>query len=121
MHKGAKRMSLKAPQVETVPLAQIKPWGKNPRRGHAVDAIARSIEAFGYLAPIIVQAKTYRVLAGHGRLQAMKKAGAVEALVVVADLTDAQATAYTLADNRMAESSSWDPAGVAALLKEVEG
>lgn len=66
---------LPLPEIQVVSLQDLRPFSRNPRRGHAVEAIARSIEEFGYLAPIIVQKGTLRVLAGHGRLEALKSAG----------------------------------------------
>src|SRR3990167_7958666 len=87
-------------KIETLLISKIKPWPRNPRRNHDVDAIARSIESFGYLNPIIVQAKTYRVIAGHGRLAALRKSGVDKAPVIVDDLDDQKADLYTLADNK---------------------
>ena len=109
---------LKIPRIETVQIDRLKKWARNPRKNHAVDAIAKSIEQFGYLAPIIVQAKTYRILAGHGRLEAFKKAGAKEIPVVVAELSDRDADLYTIADNKLTERADWDAKGLAELLGE---
>ena len=114
-------MNIPAPTIETVPLAQLRPWDKNPRKNHAVDAIARSIEKVGYLAPIIVQKGTYRILAGHGRLEALTKVGATEIPVVVADVTDDQADLYTIADNKLTELAEWDFPQLAELLKTLDG
>jgi len=108
------------PVMQVLPLKALKPWKRNPRQRHAVDAIAKSIEAFGYLSPIIVQKRTHRILAGHGRLEALKKRGAREIAVLVADLSDDQADLYTLADNKLVELAEWDVAGVADLLKEFD-
>ena len=107
-------------KIETISISKIKPWPRNPRRNHDVDAIARSIESFGYLNPIIVQAKTYRVIAGHGRLAALRKSGVDKAPVIVADLDDQKADLYTLADNKLAELSEWDFSTMADLLLEFD-
>jgi DNA modification methylase len=109
---------LKIPKIETVAIDKLKPWKRNPRKNHAVDAIAKSIEQFGYLAPIIVQAGTYRILAGHGRLEAFKKQGATEIPVVVAELSDRDADLYTLADNKLTERADYDGKILAELLAE---
>jgi DNA modification methylase len=109
-----------APSIETVRVDSLKPWGKNPRKDHAVEKIARSMEAFGVLAPIIVQKGTSRVLAGHGRLQALKKLKVETVMVVIADLSDDQAAAYTVADNKLGELADWDLAGLADILKGLE-
>jgi len=113
-------MQIAPPKIETVPLDKLKPWPKNPRKAHAVDAIARSIEAFGYLAPIIVQKDTYRILAGHGRLEALKKHGITDVPVLVADVDDDRADLYTLADNKITELAEWDFATMADLLLEFD-
>lgn len=112
--------TLPAPQFKVVSVADLKPWEKNPRRGHAVDAIASSIETFGYLAPIIVQKDTLRVLAGHGRLEALRKRGVDAVPVIIADLTDDQATLYTIADNKLGEISTWDEELLSKLVKDLE-
>ena len=114
-------MNIPAPAIETVPIGTLRPWDKNPRKNHAVEAIAKSIESFGYLAPIIVQKGTYRILAGHGRLEALKQKGAAEVPVLVADVTDEQAALYTIADNRLTELAEWDFPQLAELLKTLDG
>jgi ParB family chromosome partitioning protein len=114
-------MNIPAPVIETVPIGKLRPWDKNPRKNHAVDAIARSIESFGYLAPIIVQKGTYRILAGHGRLEALVKKQATEIPVLVADVTDEQADLYTIADNKLTELAEWDFPQLAELLRTLDG
>ena len=113
-------MKIKPPVIQVIKLADLKPWAKNPRKGHAVDAISRSIKEMGYLAPIIIQKGTRRILAGHGRFEALKKSGATEVPCIVADLDDAKADLYTIADNRLAEVAEWDMPALASLLKEFE-
>lgn len=96
-------------KIETVKLSELKPWPGNPRaHGPDVDALVRSVETFGWTNPILVQRGTNRVIAGHGRLLAAKKAGLKEVPVIFLDLNDQQADAYTIADNRLAENSEWD-------------
>jgi ParB/RepB/Spo0J family partition protein len=114
------RMDVNQPKVQVVPIDQLKPWEKNPRKGHDTNAIRRSIKAFGYLSPIIVQAGSMRVLAGHGRLSALKKDGVKDVPVIIADLTDAQADAFTIADNKLHDVSKFDLGDLAALTKEMD-
>ena len=110
-------MKIQPPIIETVPIAKLKPWAKNPRIRHAVDNIARSIESFGYLSPIVVQKKTYRVLSGHGRLKALKRKNVKQVPVVVADISDRNADLYTIADNKLTDSSVFDMKMTSELLK----
>jgi len=101
-------MEIKQPTIEVVPIEKLKPWDQNPKQGHAVEQLTKSIERFGYLSPIVVQKDTYRILAGHGRHQALIKAGVKEVQVVIAELSDREADLFTVADNRLAEYSNWD-------------
>jgi DNA modification methylase len=107
--------------VTYLPLGSICPDPNNPRRHtqEQIRATARSIEAFGFNAPILVD-KANRVVAGHGRLEAAKRLKLVEAPVIrLEHLTEQQAKAYMLADNKLADRSSWDDRKVAIVLKEL--
>jgi ParB-like chromosome segregation protein Spo0J len=54
-------------KVELRPLAEIKPYEKNPRLNDAaVDAVARSIQDFGFRQPIVVD-KDGVIVVGHTR------------------------------------------------------
>jgi DNA modification methylase len=107
--------------VTYLPLGSIVADPGNPRK-HAreqIDAIARSIDAFGFNAPILVD-KSTRVVAGHGRLEAAKLLGLRKVPVIrLEHLSAQQAKAYMLADNKLTDRSSWDDAKVAIVLKEL--
>lgn len=55
-----------------LPVGRLKPWDRNPRHDHDVAGIASSIDETGWGAPIVAQASSLRVIAGHGRLQAAR-------------------------------------------------
>lgn len=99
----------------------LTPNPNNPRK-HTRDqirAIARSVEAFGFNAPILID-KNGRIVGGHGRHQAAKFLGLAEVPVVYLDhLSDVQARSYMLADNKLTDRSSWDDAALAVQLKEL--
>ena len=58
--------------VELVPPDSITPYEGNPRRnGKAVDKVARSIEAFGFRQPIVVDGDGV-IVVGHTRWLAAK-------------------------------------------------
>jgi hypothetical protein len=97
-------------EVETLPIASLAPYERNPRthsKKH-IRQIARSIETFGFTNPLLID-EGGSVLAGHGRLEAAKLLGmnAVPALRLDR-LSEAEKRAYILADNRLAEKSGWD-------------
>lgn len=95
--------------VQQVKIEKVKPYDKNPRKNKAaVDYVANSIKEFGFQQPIVVD-KDMVVIAGHTRLKAAKKLKLKEVPVVIADnLTEEQAKAYRLADNKTAEKAEWD-------------
>jgi DNA modification methylase len=107
--------------VTYLPISSIVPEPTNPRlhTSAQINAIARSIEAFGFNAPILVD-KANRVVAGHGRLEAAKRLNLAEAPVIrLEHLSEQQAKAYMLADNKLTDRSSWDDRKVAIVLKEL--
>lgn len=98
-------------------LTDIKPYEHNPRiiPQAAVDAVARSIQAFGFRQPIVVDGNGV-ILAGHTRYRAAQQLGMTEVPVVwQTDITDIQARGYRIADNKVAELSAWDRDALADL------
>ena len=96
-------------KVEYVPIQSIKPYERNARKhqDYDVDAIAASIQEFGFDDPIGIWKD--EIVEGHGRLMAAKKLGMTEVPIIRLDhLTDEQRKAYALAHNKTAELSSWD-------------
>jgi DNA modification methylase len=95
--------------VEERDVTTIFPYPNNPRvNDEAVDAVAASIRAFGWRVPIVVDEQGV-ILAGHTRYLAALKLGLAKVPVHVAvGLTEAQARAYRLADNRTAAIARWD-------------
>lgn len=102
-------------------LADIKPYDRNPRiiPQAAVDAVARSIQAFGFRQPIVVDGNGV-ILAGHTRYKAAQQLGMTEVPVVwQTDITDIQARGYRIADNKVAELSAWDRDALDAEVREL--
>lgn len=85
------------------------PYENNPRNNDmAVDAVAASIQQFGFKNPVIID-KDGVIVAGHTRYKAAKKLGIVEIPCVSADdLTDEQIKAFRIADNKTAELAEWN-------------
>lgn len=102
-------------------ISDLKPQPDNARLHPEaqVAQIAASMKVFGFIAPMLID-RQGRILAGHGRLLAARKLGYQEVPVIsVAHLTDAQAKAFAIADNRLTENSKWDKALLATNLKEL--
>ena len=123
-------------RLEPMPLAAITAAEKNPKK-HADEQIGASIGRFGYVEPVVLDERTGRLVAGHGRIQALRRARdkgepapeGVEArdgewLVPVmrgwASKTDAEAQAYLIASNRLTEAGGWEWGDLADMLKELE-
>lgn len=101
---------------------QLRPNPRNPRR-HGPDQIAaieRSIRAFGFNNPILIDA-TGEIIAGEARWVAAQRVG-LEAVptIVLAHLSPAQRDAYRIADNRLALDATWDDALLAAVLQDLD-
>lgn len=90
-------------------ITDIHPYEKNSRiNDQAVDAVARSIELYGWRSPIIVD-KDNVIICGHTRLKAAQQLGIKKVPCIVAEnLTPPQIKAYRIADNRLAEIATWD-------------
>jgi site-specific DNA-methyltransferase (adenine-specific) len=102
-------MSTTDPNAVMVPLSALKPWLKNPRKNAAaVEPVARSIERFGFGAPILVRRENHEIIAGHTRALAAKKLGLKEVPVRYLDLSEEDAHRLARADNKLGEVAEWD-------------
>jgi ParB-like chromosome segregation protein Spo0J len=99
----------------------LRPDPANPR-SHSpkqIRQLARSIGAFGFNVPILVD-RTLRVVAGHGRLLAAQDLGWREVPTILLDhLSEAESRAFMIADNRLAESAAWNNTLLTEQLREI--
>lgn len=88
---------------------EIIPYKKNPRKNDgAIDAVANSIQEFGFRVPVIID-EAGVIVAGHTRVKAAKKLGLSKVPCLVADdLDDQQIKAFRLTDNKVSEIAQWD-------------
>lgn len=96
--------------VEYVSVEALKPDPRNPLEHSLgqIRQIARSIESFSFNAPILVD-KDNKILAGHGRLRACQHLGLPKVPIIrLEHLTPNQARAFSIADNKLAESAQWN-------------
>ena len=95
-------------QVREVEVSSLSPWEHNPRlNDQAVNAVARSIHAFGFNVPILCD-QNLTIVAGHTRWKAAKQLNLETVPVIVLNMTDAQRRAFSVADNKTAEIADWD-------------
>jgi hypothetical protein len=94
-----------------VAVAACKPLGRETRRHppHQVAKLAASLERFGFVLPILVDADG-RVVAGWGLVLAARRLRLTEVpAVTLTELADAELRALRLALNRLADDAVWDP------------
>jgi len=108
-----------------VQVDDLEAWALNPREndGVPVERVARSILRFGFVAPVVAWREERRIIAGHTRIKAYRSLmaehgpgwaprGAPGPGYVPVRYhpfeSEEEASAYAIADNRLAELAAWD-------------
>ena len=118
---------------EWVNIADLNRWERNPRENDkAVPDVAKSIQRFGFVAPVVVWPSADRMVAGDTRIKAMRyllerdesfvPKGAPGPHLVPVRFHDfeneAEAVAYGIADNKLNELADWQTEALADLFRE---
>ena len=115
------RIPLAKLEIIELGLDQIRPDLRNPRlhgKRH-VRQLAKSIEAFGFNAPILID-QNDQIVAGHGRHAAAQALGLPTAPCIrLGHLNEQQRRAYMVADNRLGELGKWDTAVLSEIMLEL--
>ena len=96
--------------IEHRSVASLVPYANNARTHSAeqVGQIARSIEEFGFVNPVLVGSDDV-IVAGHGRLMAANQLGMETVpVIVLGHLDETQRRALVIADNQITANSGWD-------------
>ncbi|KEQ18094.1 site-specific DNA-methyltransferase [Endozoicomonas numazuensis] len=96
--------------IEHRSVASLVPYANNARThsDEQVSQIARSIEEFGFVNPVLVGSDDV-IVAGHGRLMAAKQLGMETVpVIVLGHLSETQRRALVIADNQITATSGWD-------------
>jgi DNA modification methylase len=99
-----------AQRIEHWKLTDLTPSPKNPRlhSDAQIAAIAGSISQFGFNSPILIDSRG-NIIAGGGRyLASLKLCLETVPAIVLDHLSETEKRAYLLADNKLAELSSFD-------------
>jgi DNA modification methylase len=107
-------------KIESVPIGMIIKNTRNPRRNEeAVEPVARSIQTYGFLNPLITD-EDLNLAAGHTRLEAAKRLGLTEVPVIrVPGLVGSRFQGFAIADNKTAEIADWDQDLLAKIVAEL--
>lgn len=99
-----------AEHIEIWPLDRLIPSARNARTHSEtqIAEIAGSITAFGFIVPLIVDAKG-NIIAGHGRVLAARMLKLARIPVIIIDhLSESEKRAYAIADNKIALNAGWN-------------
>lgn len=122
--------------IEYAPLTELVAHERNPK-AHDVELVARSIARFGFADPVVIDERTGKLAAGHGRLAALTRlrdddadppegievddAGEwlVPRVVGWRSASDSEAEAALIALNRTTEVGGWDEPALLELLEDL--
>ena len=123
--------------VEYMPLDGVKRWPRNPK-DHDIPAIIKSMKRWGFTLPIMRDASSGQLVAGHGRLEALlvmqaesaeppsrvkvdsKGRWFVPVLEGIGFDNEDEAEAYLIADNRLTTIGGWFDQDLAEMLIGLE-
>lgn len=126
---------MSARQIAYLPLGELVAAERNPKE-HEHRLIERSIAAHGFTAPVVLDERTGRLVAGHGRAQALRnlrdageplpagiRPDGDDWLVPVvrgwASKDDAHAEALLVADNQLTIRGGWNDDVLARMLADI--
>lgn len=90
-------------QIQHLPTDSLIPADYNPRKiaDDQMAALCRSIEQFGFVEPVVLNARSGLIVGGHQRVEAAKRLGMDTVPVVEVDLDDAKEKALNVALNKI--------------------
>lgn len=97
-------------KIEMIEVDKLVPYALNAKlhTDDQVDELVALMREVGYTQPILLDGG-FEIIAGHGRLLALKKLGMKQGPCIrLPHLTEAQKRAYRLADNQQTMKTGWD-------------
>ena len=110
-------------EIRKVKVSDLQPAEYNPRQDlkpgdREYEKIARSIDEFGYVEPIVWNETTGNIVGGHQRLKILIERGEIEVEVSVVRLNEHDEKVLNVALNKI--TGRWDTAKLTDLLKELQ-
>lgn len=108
-------------EIKYIEISKLKEWEKNPRiNDEAAEKLTKLISNYGFINPVIITADM-KVRAGHTRLKAAKKIGMDKVPAIIVNFaSEAEAEAFSLADNKAGEWADWDFKKLASILLDLD-
>lgn len=109
-------------QLEYRDITELRAYELNPRdNAPAIESVANSIRTFGFLIPVVIDSNNV-LIAGHTRVAAALQLGMAEVPVVQVDhLSETEANAFRVIDNKVAELARWDFDLLAGEIDKLQG
>lgn len=110
-------------EIRKVKVIDLRPAEYNPRQDlkpgdREYEKIARSIDEFGYVEPIVWNETTGNIVGGHQRLKILIERGETEVEVSVVRLNEHDEKVLNVALNKI--TGRWDTGKLTDLLKELQ-
>lgn len=110
--------------VETIPVSSIREASYNPRadlqpQDPEYQRLAKVVDAYGLVLPLIWNRRTGNLVGGHQRLKILRERQVQEVEVSVVDLDERQERILNLTLNK--QSGVWEYQNLSRLLKELDG
>lgn len=107
-------------QIVDIKISELKDYEKNAKLHDKkqIDLLAKNIERFGFTTPVLIN-KHNVVIAGHGRIMAMKQLGREEVpCVKMEKLSEKECNALRLADNQINAMTGFN---MSLVIEELKG
>jgi ParB-like chromosome segregation protein Spo0J len=110
-------------QIKKVLISELKEAKYNPRKDlqpgdEEYKALKMSIENFGYVSPIIVNAHSMVIVGGHQRLKILREQGLNEIDVLMIDINEQNEKLLNLALNKI--QGNWDMEKLKIIIEELK-
>lgn len=108
-------------EIVKVKLSEVYPDPKNARShdSHNLEVIKNSLKKYGQYRPLVVQKSNMTIRVGNGLYQVLVNEKYEEADAVILDLTDEEATALSIMDNKSSDMSIFNEQQLAEAIQSL--